>query len=219
MKKLFVTIWLIGFTLPTLVFAEGENTQHNQRTYEILLLKKQIKTIAKKATSQLERQNEYKVETRKKLDPLIKRLIEISPKKTIHEKLKLSLGGWKNLWSDLPMTDAFADQIYQVVFPGYYYNIAKNTINNKTVTTLLRGEFELRENDFSILFTKSVYKNSFPTKSIDLYRLAMETEIGVYDKNINIAGSRGLGRPGILTTPYIDEDLRIVGGELLSERH
>jgi hypothetical protein len=211
MKKtisVFVTLGLIFCS--SLGLADDLN---NSR--QISNLKKEIISISKRATARIRLQNEFNPETRKKLDPLVKKLVSLAPPKSPEEQLVASVGAWQNLWSDLPFTTSVAAQIYQVVFAdGYYYNISKFETESGSFTSFLRGEYRLRATDFEIIFTKAVKNPGFYPKNTDLYRLAMLAELGIFDEQIDERNQGGLNRAGTLTTLYIDKDIRIVGGEL-----
>jgi hypothetical protein len=210
MKVVFIIA--LGILAGSIVNAESTSIEKAK----IQKLKAEIIHIAKSATAKFARQNEFDPKTRKKLDPLVQALAATAKPKTVQEQLVASVGSWKNLWSDLPYTTAIANQIYQVVFPtGYYYNVSKYvTDKGEVYTSLIRGAYTLKDKDFEIAFTKAVKSKGYPPKGTDLYRQAMLAELGLYDDNVDQENSQGLGRPGTLTTLYIDNDIRVIGGEL-----
>lgn len=181
----------------------------------IQALKNQIRDIAERATAQIKYQNDFDKRTRLELDPLVTELVALAPALSVKQQLEASVGAWKNLWSDLPFTRAVASQIYQVVFPtGYYYNVSKYEEKGVVTTSFLRGEYQLRQTDLEIRFTKALRVAGFPAAGADIYRWAMLAELGVFDGQTDGANSAGLNRPGTLKTLFVDEELRIVGGEL-----
>lgn len=178
-------------------------------------LKKEILAVGDEARSRaVSDSDDNDPAVRAKLDPLVAELVSLAPKRPEFEKLVDSLGAWKSVWSDLPGTNAFADAVYQVVFPGgYYYNISKEPGDNgQERTGYLRGTYVLREKDLGINFTKAVLAPGFPAKGTDLATLAMKAEIGLYDEAPDPEGQKGLGRPGNLITEYVDGDFRVVRG-------
>lgn len=179
-------------------------------------LKREILELAQTAAAKQKYANEADPAVRARLNELVSRLVAASPSMTIREKLAKSVGSWKDVWSDLPFTRALRSDVYQVVFPsGFYYNVSKyEDGRGGFYTSFLRGRYEVRAQDFAIVFTKAVKQDGFPSDGADLYRMAMRAELGLYDANVDPENTPGLGLEGVLTTAYVDEELRIVGGSL-----
>ncbi|MFN9068907.1 MAG: PAP/fibrillin family protein, partial [Bdellovibrionales bacterium] len=87
------------------------------------------------------------------LEDLVEQLLIINPQPTIKDRLPLLKGAWKQVWGPYEYrknnrgVDPTLDfnNIYQVVFDGYYYNVNpsldRNGLPKKIV--LLRGAFSL----------------------------------------------------------------------------
>lgn len=207
--KLQIVMALGAFLIASTSFAAPVASPETR----VMQLKKEIVQIAKEASRKIKYQNEFRPETRQKLEPLIAELVRITPPKTVEQELEASVGSWKNIWSDLPFTTALAAQIYQVVFPtGYYYNISRYEDKEGVYTTFLRGAYELKSDRFAIRFTKSVRDFRSLPAGTDLYRESMVAELGVYDDNLDPNNQDSLNQTFDLVTDYIDKDIRIIRG-------
>jgi hypothetical protein len=157
-------------------------------------------------------------QVRAKLDPLIKRLVAITPPRTEPEKLYQVLGAWYQVWSDAPFYQPIPSgsydlkHIYQVVFNGYYWNIARFLpINQGVNTQFLRGTFRVTPESLQpVVFTKDVFGVGDIPRRSDVITYAIRAESGEYDAQPT-SGFTPVGLPQLpLVNLYVDNDFRIL---------
>jgi hypothetical protein len=154
-------------------------------------------------------------EFRKILDPLVDRLVEITPKQTEAEKLPRVAGSWEQIWADqaggAPDTCISAKDIYQVVFKeGYYWNISKNITAKGQSLGLLRGTYQVLPELLRIEFTGLAFSPTYPSPGTDLTRLATRAESREFTALPKVFP---VGLKGDLANVYVDRFLRIVRGK------
>ncbi|MFN0106469.1 MAG: hypothetical protein ACKV2U_30805 [Bryobacteraceae bacterium] len=158
-------------------------------------------------------------EVRAQLDPLIAQLTAITPPRTEPEKLYQVAGNWYQVWSDAPFyrpTRAFSidlKTVYQVVFPGYYYNVSAivPTDGSGPFTGFLKGVYKVNTNSLQPLFTKYVYGIGVIPPGADITTYAMWAEAGLYDSQPAPFFSPSLvPLESPLLNQYVDYDFRIL---------
>jgi hypothetical protein len=154
-------------------------------------------------------------EFRKKLDPLINRLVEITPKQTEAQKLPRVAGGWQQVWADqvggAPGTCVSGSDIYQVVFrEGYYWNISKNITASGQSLGLLRGTYQVLPDLLRIEFTDLAFSPKYPPVGTDLVKLATRAEQREFTAFPKVFP---VGLKGDLANVYVDRSIRIVRGK------
>jgi hypothetical protein len=181
---------------------------------EAQALKEQILAIA--FENQTRQDNLSQV--RAQLDPLINRLVMITPPRTEPEKLYQVLGGWKQVWSDAPFFRPSRSgsydlkNIYQVVFNGYYWNIARFLpTDQKAQTQFLRGKFGVTPQSLKpVIFTKDVFGVGDIPQNSDVINYAIRAESGEYNAQPAV-GFSPVGLPqSPLVNQYVDDDFRIL---------
>lgn len=179
-------------------------------------LKAQILQLAEAAQGECEDQdNDPRV--RQELDPLISELVSLVPDKPEGEELPEVTGAWQQVWSDLP-APAFeglcisAQDTYQVVFNGYYYNISNLSIGDLDLTSFLRGVYDVQPEYLPIEFTKTTYVEGSLKVGTDLTGLAQQVENGQLQQIPNAPPDGAAGTRGELKNLYVDEELRIITG-------
>lgn len=184
------------------------------RQRRVAQLKAQIRAIS--LANQIRTDNLPAVSTQ--LRPLINRLVALTPPKSPAQTLDLLVGPWYNLWANLGY-GAFAPdlkRIFQVVTrEGHYYNLSQSPAPIPLIgytVNALRGAYAPIPEGFAIRFTRNgVYGGTLVGKSgADLVALAAAIESGARPV-LPVPGPIGI--TGRLTTIYVDQDLRIVGGD------
>jgi hypothetical protein len=175
-------------------------------------LKLSIRTIAAANTS---RTDNY-LEVRNQLQPLVNELLELAPDRLEAEKLPQVLGGWRNLWSDQPFGEGVdPTQVYQAVSKdGYYYNISKTLTAKGEFTSFLRGMYSDQGSYLRIEFTANSISPGFQPIGTSVLTLAEDFEA---QKIPATAIGGPIGVTGILINAYVDEELRIVTGNSVSD--
>jgi hypothetical protein len=157
-------------------------------------------------------------QVRAQLDPLINRLVAITPPRTEPEKLYQVLGGWYQVWSDAPFYRATRlgsydlKNIYQIVFNGYYWNIARFLPTNQGgVTQFLRGTFGITDESLQpVVFTTDVFGVGDIPRKADVITYAIRAESGEYNAQPT-QGFTPVGLPqSSLVNQYVDDNFRIV---------
>ena len=206
MRTIIVSL-LMFLLIPMSSIADDEH-----QGYEIQFLKKWILQIA-----YINQDNDARLRIRNRLDPLVNRLLELTPSLTEEQRSALVVGSWKSIWSD----QAFGfgvdvSQVYQVVNPdGYYYNISKVETEQGVFTNFLRGAYEDKGSYLAIVFTDNEIVPDFFEEGTDLVELAENFEKGDISNSQSIPGPIGI--TGVLMNIYVDDSLRIVYGNSLSD--
>ena len=152
------------------------------------------------------------------LRPLVNRLVAIAPTQTAAERFDLLIGPWYNLWSNLGYGGFTPDlkRIFQVVTRnGHYYNLSQSPTPIPLIgnaVSALRGAYAPIPEGFAIRFTRNGFFGGtlVGRTGADLVKLAADIESGARPI-IPLPGPIGI--TGRLTTIYVDQDLRIVGGD------
>lgn len=175
-------------------------------------LKKSILTIARANTSR----TDNFLEVRNQLQPLVNELLKLAPDRLEAEKLPEVVGGWRNLWSDMPFGEGVdPTQVYQAVSEdGYYYNIARTVTRQGEFTSFLRGSYTNQGSYLRIEFTANSIRSEFYSAGTALLKLAEDFEAKLIPAKA-IGGP--IGVTGILINAYVDQDLRIVTGNSISD--
>jgi hypothetical protein len=170
-------------------------------------LKQSIRSIASTNTS---RTDNY-LEVRHQLQPLVNELLALAPDRLEAEKLPQVVGGWRNLWSDMPFGQGVdPNQVYQAVSSaGYYYNISRVVTVQGNFTGFLRGAYSDQGSYLAIEFTANSIRPDFFAPGTQLLPLAEAFEAQTIPAT-SIPGP--IGVKGVLINAYVDQDLRIVTG-------
>jgi hypothetical protein len=164
------------------------------------------------------------------LEPLVQKLLALSPQPPVAERLKFLQAPWKQVWG--PYTykddnrgidpDLGIEEIYQVVFEGgYYYNVSpvfKNGDKNQIRTGFLRGEYTLdarHKNAINVRFKRYPGIEGRPKDGRQIWELAKDAEAGTLIDQITIVPTwivRLFFGGGSLNEVYTDADLRITYG-------
>ena len=151
------------------------------------------------------------------LRPLVNRLVALVPQ-TQQEKQDLVIGTWYNLWSNLGYGPSAPDlrRIFQVVTSqGYYFNLSQSPAPLLLIGTAvfaLRGAYAPIPEGFAIRFTRNGFFGGtlVGRTGAELFTLATDIERGARPL-IPLPGPIGIS--GRLTNIYVDQDLRIAGGD------
>jgi hypothetical protein len=223
---------LLGSTVAILTLAgcaaQQDNAVENESQYDsqaqalaqsgleqskiIDLLKKRIVQISKANQTRLD--NIAAVES--ELKPLVSLLVRIAPKRTNAETAALLEGPWYSLWTNQSFgrSGINLSRIFQVVTTkGHYYNISEASIpNGPTIVGALRGAYAQLPDGFAIRFTKNGFVPGVLVgkTSADIAKLAADFESGATPIN-PVPGP--IGVTGKLTTLYVDDSIRIAGGD------
>jgi PAP_fibrillin len=193
---------------------------------EMAKLVSKIETIAQSNTLN---SPEKLASTRKKLEPLIEKLLAFNGTQYIDEQLSLSVGTWKELWSDdrepsRPGIELQRNTVFQVVTgSGYFYNVATSAgklPNGAPVeyTSFLRGAYtrNAEQNGIDFSFTKIGFLPGSLPSDINLFDtiIRAETESSFLSKFPgDLKAPRGpIGAKGFLTTVFVNDNLRISRG-------
>lgn len=211
----------------SLVFGFGYANAHNSPALDmdsIEDLKTAIISIALEETSKnvfLAESPERDEAARSRLLPLINRLKELGGPQKVEDQLRLSIGGWQNLWSDLPTfgQNLYADSIYQAVYAeGFYYNISRGIEDGNEYTDVLKGEFRVRKkkNRLSIRFTRNYVLPSWIGEQNNFVEFGNQVASGEFDEfdETSFLNPFPLVKfiPQTLVTEYVDADIRIISG-------
>lgn len=188
-------------------------------------LKNQILTLAKF----YEGQGDPDQSKQKKIEVLVKNLINESPMPPISDRLPALAGTWKQVWGpyDYRNNNGGIDpklgvkEIYQVVSTeGSYYNVAPyypNGDRSREQIGLLRGEFKLDSadpNGLLVQFTKYPGVEPRP-EGINLWELAPLAEADQLENEVTIVPTwivKLFFGGGKLEEVYTDHDMRILYG-------
>jgi hypothetical protein len=175
-------------------------------------LKQSIREIAVANTA---RTDNY-LEVRNQLQPLVNELLALAPDRLEAEKLPLVVGGWRNLWSDMPFGEGVdPTQVYQAVSKdGYYYNVARILTDKGEFTSFLRGAYSDQGSYLRIEFTANSISPGFQPAGTPVLDLAEDFEA---QKIPATAIGGPIGVTGILINAYVDQELRIVTGNSISD--
>lgn len=167
------------------------------------------------------------VEVRVRLEPLVAQLAKHFAVHRPDDELALLRGTWKSVWYDnADITDRGPaklqrDRIFQVVEAGFYYNAADYRIFGRTVSTFLRGDYEVEKRPTRSTRGQqglNVVRLKFGENRMRLGALPADTGVGeltlaVADrtlKSIPTPGPKGVS--GRLWNLYLDYGLRISVG-------
>ncbi len=192
---------------------------------EISVLKNNIVTTAQKYQGLGD--PDYKIQ--KELEPMVQKLLTLSPQKNVSDRLPLLYGVWKQVWGPYEYKDnkrgvdpsLKADEIYQVVSPeGFYYNVNPN-LDPKTKQVqrvdYLRGEYKLSKTNpigLDVKFTKFIGMKKRPTEK-SIYSFVDEAERDQLPNQVTVVPSlvvKFFFTGGTLQEVYTDENLRILYG-------
>lgn len=193
-------------------------------------LKNQIFSLAKS----YEGQGDPDGSKQKALEPLVEKLIQISPMPPVKDRIGTIAGVWKQVWGPYDYRDDAGGvdptlgvlEIYQVVSAeGYYYNVAPyypNEDKSREQIGLLRGEFNLDSTDPNSLRVKFTdYPGVDPRpEGIEIWELAALAEAGQLKNEITVVPSwivKLFFGGGKLEEVYTDEDMRILYGTKAKE--
>lgn len=204
MKSWKRVIISIGLFLSTAALAGAGQPDPASRLEQ---LKQSIRSIASANTS---RTDNY-LEVRHQLQPLVNELLALAPDRLEAEKLPQVVGGWRNLWSDMPFGQGVdPNQVYQAVSSaGYYYNISRVVTAQGDFTGFLRGAYSDQGSYLAIEFTANSIRSDFFAPGTQLLPLAEAFEAQTIPAT-SIPGP--IGVKGVLINAYVDQDLRIVTG-------
>jgi hypothetical protein len=192
---------------------------------EISILKKTIVTTADKYQGQGD--PDFKIQN--ELEPLVKKLLELSPQVEVSNRLPLLFGVWKQVWGpyEYRKNDRSVDptlnakEIYQVISPeGYYYNVSPNmdpkSKSEKNIN-YLKGEYKLSSKDpigLDVKFVKFIGMKNRPTEK-PIYKYADEAERDQLPTQITVVPKpivKIFFGGGTLREIYTDGSLRILYG-------
>jgi hypothetical protein len=198
----------IGLFLSTAGLASAGHPDPASRLEQ---LKQSIRGIAAANTS---RTDNY-LEVRHKLQPLVNELLALAPDRLEADKLPQVVGGWRNLWSDMPFGQGVdPTQVYQAVSSaGYYYNISRIVTAQGDFTGFLRGTYSDQGRFLAVEFTANSIRPEFFAPGTQLLPLAEAFEAQTIPAT-SIPGP--IGVKGVLINAYVDQDLRIVTGNSAS---
>jgi hypothetical protein len=192
---------------------------------EVESLKQQIFELAKSYQGQ----GDPDQSKQKSIEPLVEKLIRLSPMPPIKDRIAILEGAWKQVWGPYDYRNDAGGvdpkigvaEIYQVVFAdGYYYNVSpyypKGDRSQEQIA-LLRGEFKLDSKDpngLKVKFTKYPGVDVRPT-NMEIWELAAIAEAGKLENEITIVPTwivKLFFGGGKLEEVYTDEDMRILFG-------
>ena len=192
---------------------------------EVAILKNNIVTTAQKYQGKGD--PDYKIQ--KELEPMVEKLISLSPQPKVSDRLPLLFGVWKQVWGPYEYKDnkrgvdpsLKADEIYQVVSPeGYYYNVNPNLdpkTNKEQRVDFLRGEYKLSKtnpNGLDVKFTKFIGTKTRPSDK-PIYSYVDEAERDQLPNQVTVVPRtivRLFFAGGTLQEVYTDGNLRILYG-------
>lgn len=163
------------------------------------------------------------------LEPIVKRMLELSPQPPVKDRLPLLYGVWKQVWGpyDYQNDDRGVDpsiepkEIYQVIDPeGFYYNVSpsyKNGDRNKERINYLKGQYRLSEvnpNGLNVKFRKFPGMKKRPLDR-PIYDFVKEAEEGTLPNQVTIVPTfivRLFFGGGTLVEVYTDSTMRILYG-------
>jgi hypothetical protein len=201
-------------------------TDEEQR---ILFLKNEIVRIAEANTDRTDNIDEVRAQ----LDPLVDELEQYFIADRPENEAQLVQGSWKSLWYDDPdidQADIFIEidrnNVYQVVFDTFYYNVTNNTLDlglvePTLVHSFLKGNFTLtnlpddtnvgepRLNVIDLEFDDNVARLGGIPQDKNLVELVEEVDSGQL-LTIPVPGPKGI--TGELWNAYLDDELRISRG-------
>jgi hypothetical protein len=164
------------------------------------------------------------------LEPLVQKLLALSPQPPVAQRLQFLQAPWKQVWGPYSYEDDNRGvdpkigmaEIYQVVFEGgYYYNVSpvyKNGDKSKERTGFLKGEYSLdarNKNALNVRFKRYPGIEGRPTDGRQIWELAADAEAGKLLGEISIVPTwivRLFFGSGSLNEVYTDQDLRITYG-------
>lgn len=192
---------------------------------EINILKNSIVTTAQKYQGQGDA--DFKIQ--KELEPMVQKLLTLSPQKNVSERLPLLFGVWKQVWGPYEYREnkrgvdptIKADEIYQVVSPeGFYYNVSPNLdpkTKQETRINYLRGEYKLSKTNpigLDVKFKKFIGMKTRPSDRA-IYAFIDEAERSQLPNQVTVVPMpivRIFFTGGTLQEVYTDENLRILYG-------
>ncbi len=211
---------MIRFAL-ILVLSTSVSMAHS----ELESLKKQIISKAESFKGQ----GDPDSSKQRQLEILVTKLLELNPQASVRDRLDLLQGPWKQVWGpyEYRKNDRSVDpsldvnNIYQVIFDGYYYNVNPNFDRNgkPSKVVLLRGEYKIDESTDDTLIAKftnlrEVKEGNLDSKLklIDLPALSEARSLQGEKTTLPSFVVKLLFGGGRLQEVYTDEDLRITFG-------
>lgn len=161
------------------------------------------------------------------LEPLVNRLLKLSPQPSIKERQKLLVGTWKQEWGPYDYRgddrgvdpNLKVDEIYQVVFEeGFYYNVNPNMRNEiERNIGLLKGQYRFDDENQNVINVKFLEYPGNKTRpaNLEIWELPSLAESGDLPEKITVVPwliVRLFFGGGKLNEVYTDEDLRITYG-------
>lgn len=163
------------------------------------------------------------------LQTLVAELLSVRAQAPVKERLPLIRGCWQQVWGPYdyrnnnrgvdPMLGA--DEIYQCVFDGYYYNVSrqyKNGDRSRPRIGMLRGKYVLSQTDangLNVRFTKLFSVKNDTTQTENMYDLPPFAEAGRLQNRLRTLPAlfvRLFFEGGTLRELYTDESVRILLG-------
>jgi hypothetical protein len=204
-------------TAPRPASFEPESVSAESSPLVTELLKARIRTVAAANTGRTDNVKWVELQLR----PLVAALSVLQPIRTPEQTNKKLEGPWRALWFNLdvrpfPVDAAHAYQVFTT--RGYYYNLFNITLGGHAVAYALKAAYGPIPEGLSFRFMEGGYVDQTLAglDGIGLVRLAESIEDGTTPLT-PVAGSLEdwpAGVTGKLTTLYVDDDLRIAGGEL-----
>jgi hypothetical protein len=192
-------------------------------------LKKQILAIASANTTRTDNIKEVRAQ----LDPLVRQLAVYFAANRPADEAQKTQGVWKNVWYDNPDIDRGPfflklkrETIYQVVEPGYYYNVSDSRVRVLglplgTIHSFLRGNYSIIRpateqnkgeeglNTIALEFADLRFKfGRRPTDEPIREQVRAIAERETF--SLPSPGPRGV--KGELWNLYLDDDVRIAAG-------
>lgn len=217
--------------LLALLLLMSQPTAHAQR--DLATIKADIIALAESYRGQ----GDPDFSRQRSFQPLLDELLQANPQPPVSERLPILFGPWLQVWGpyDYRNNDRgidpknSIDEIYQVVFDGYYWNVAPvyRSSDRQEVCRIatLRGEYQLVDNHPNFLkvqFTRFPGVKGGRPQGINLWELAALAEKNQLPNQTTIVPSfivRWFFGGGYLREVYTDDTLRITyGGENLTDR-
>ena len=161
------------------------------------------------------------------LEPIVKKMLELSPQPPVKDRLPLLYGVWKQVWGpyDYQNDDRGVDptigvnEIYQVIdADGFYYNVSpsyKNGDRNKERINYLKGQYRLSETNSNGLNVKFRKFPGMSKRPLDrpIFDFVNEAENGTLPNQVTIVPTfivRLFFGGGTLLEVYTDSTMRIL---------
>lgn len=224
-------ISLLGMAF-SMLFLSGAISANDDLPPDLQLVRQEVIDIASANTNRTDNIEAVRAE----LDPLIAELGTWFNENRPDEELALTQVPWQNLWFDDPDIEFGFDlgfvalvqdreQIYQVIEPGYYYNVSEIDFrigrNSWTFTGFLKGDYQIirpatpdnagepRLNAIDLEFVANFSSLGSIPANVPLSTLVQLVDDGLYPA-VPVPGPFGV--TGELWNVYIDDELRIAAG-------